>query len=228
MDKIELLNISSEINQNLLFYLLKSKNSLTNLGIISKIRQFTQTNEVFTHYTNINAKNFDLFMNQFIKKSNVILKKISWKEFEKFRLDSKKYISFVSSIIILFYMEKKLQKIIKLISEKINKLISYCNSNLSEFNEFQIKIYELTEMLNNKSNYSRILTKHNTIFSENDLLLTPKFVEFKDKEDDINNLKSNLFSSFVNIENNKIIRRDSYPSFSNITFSSLKEDISTS
>ncbi len=77
MDKIELLNISSEINQNLLFYLLKSKNSLTNLGIISKIRQFTQTNEVFTHYTNINAKNFDLFMNQFIKKSNVILKKIS-------------------------------------------------------------------------------------------------------------------------------------------------------
>ena len=228
MDKIESLNINSEINQNFLFSLLKSCNSLTNLGIISKIRQFTQTNEFFSHYTNINAKNFDLFINKFLKKSNIFIKKISCiKEFEKFRIESDKYISFISTIIILYYMEIKLQKIINLISQKINKIISYCNSSLNDFNELQEKIYQLTETLNIKSNYSRISTKHNTLLLENDIL-TPKFIEFQDKEEDINTLKSNLFLSFVNKnENNKrnqLKRRDSYTSFSNLTFSSLKEE----
>ncbi len=228
MDKIELLNINSEVNQHFLFSLLKSSNSLTNLGIISKIRQFTQTDEFFSHYTNINAKNFDLFINKFLKKSNIFIKKISClKEFKKYRIESDKYISFISTIIILYYMEIKLQKIINLISQKINKIISYCNSNLNDFNELQDKIYELTEVLNNKSNFSRNSTKYNTVFLENDML-TPKFIEFQDKDNDINNLKHNLFLSFVNknenIENHKIKRRDSYTSFSNLTFSSLKEE----
>ena len=68
MDKIELLNFSSEIEQDLLFSLLKSKNSLTNLGIISKIRQFTHNNDFFFYYININTKLFYLFIIKMIKK----------------------------------------------------------------------------------------------------------------------------------------------------------------
>ena len=105
MDTIEYLNINSELDQNLLFSLFKSKNSLTNLGIISKIRQFSQTNDFFTHYTNINAKSFDLFLNKSLKKSLLYIKKISTlKDLFKFRIESDKYISITSSIILLFYI----------------------------------------------------------------------------------------------------------------------------
>ena len=232
MDKIELLNFSSEIEQNLLFSLLKSKNSLTNLGIISKIRQFTHNNDFFSYYTNINAKSFDLFINKMIKKSTYYIKRISrLKDLVNIRIESDKYISIISSLIILYYMQLKYQKLINLISDKIEKIISFSNENNLDFHELHEKILELSQMRKNQKNFSRCSTKHNTTLSINTkikkVVSTPKFFECKDKVDE----KNNIFLSFGlenenenNLEYQKSKRIDSFTSFSNMVFSSSRKD----
>ena len=162
MDTIENLNLNSEIDQNLIFSLLKSKNSLTNLGIISKIRQFSQTNDFFTYYTNINTKSFDLFLNKSLKKSLFYIKKISaLKDLFKFRIESDKYISITSSVVLLFYILLKYQRIINIISSKIQKIISNTNSNLTDYDSLKEKINLISKNLNlnYSSNYSRISTR---------------------------------------------------------------------
>ena len=204
MDKIELLNFSSEIDQDLLFSLLKSKNSLTNLGIISKIRQFTHNNDFFSYYTNINAKSFDLFINKMIKKSTYYIKRISrLKDLVNIRIES----------------------------DKIEKIISFSNENNLDFHELHEKILELSQMRKNQKNFSRCSTKHNTTLSINTkikkVVSTPKFFECKDKVDE----KNNIFLSFgveneneKNLEYQKSKRIDSFTSFSNMVFSSSRKD----
>ena len=223
MDTIENLNLNSEIDQNLLFSLLKSKNSLTNLGIISKIRQFSQTNDFFTHYTNINAKSFDLFLNKSLKKSLFYIKKIS-------TLKSDKYIAITSSVILLYYILLKYQKLTDLISSKIQKIISNTNSYITDHDSLKEKINLISKNLNlnYRSNYSRISTKHNTYLSNINFLddvPTPKFFEFENEEK--NNNQKDLYLSFGIddniIENKNPKRRDSFTSFSNMTFSNNEE-----
>ena len=230
MDTIEYLNINSELDQNLLFSLLKSKNSLTNLGIISKIRQFSQTNDFFTHYTNINAKSFDLFLNKSLKKSLLYIKKISTlKDLFKFRIESDKYISITSSIILLFYILLKYQKLINIISSKIQKIISNVNSNIIDYDSLKEKIDLICENINYKPNYSRDSTKHNSNLSDFNFLEeipTPKFFEFGSEEKNKNYQKDFYLSFGVDdniIENKNPKRRDSFTSFSNMTFSNNEE-----
>lgn len=232
MDTIENLNLNSEIDQNLIFSLLKSKNSLTNLGIISKIRQFSQTNDFFTYYTNINTKSFDLFLNKSLKKSLFYIKKISaLKDLFKFRIESDKYISITSSVVLLFYILLKYQRIINIISSKIQKIISNTNSNLTDYDSLKEKINLISKNLNlnYSSNYSRNSTKHNTYLSNINFLddvPTPKFFEFESEEK--NNNQKDLYLSFGIdndiIENNNSKRKDSFTSFSNISFSNIKEE----
>ena len=230
MDTIENLNFNSEIDQNLLFSLLKSKNSLTNLEIISKIRQFSQTNDFFTHYTNINAKSFDLFLNKSLKKSLFYIKKISTlKDLFKFRIESDKYISITSSVILLYYILLQYQKLTDLISSKIQKIISNTNSYITDHDSLVEKINLICENLNNKPNYSRDSTKHNTNLSNINYLEdvpTPKFLEFENEENN-NNYQKDLYLSFgFNniIENKNSKRRDSFTSFSNMSFLNVNEE----
>ena len=233
-DKLYNINLSSSIDQDVLFPIYQTRTSERDLDVISKIQKFEKTIDFFSHYTNQNVSQMCKNLSLLQTTVHLFLTKLSPSQFSpSVDLSSNdEFISIISNITILNIMSLKIKTLFDLICEKTNEYSQYFllrkKSEIDE--EFKMKIEELNNVFKNPKDdsvtpsFSRATTKQNSTVvhdEEFENIPTPKFTDFEKHEEE----EDTLNFSFSDSQSTKPMKNSSLLSFSSIIESKSKEPV---
>ena len=140
LSEIQCLNISGDLNHELLYYLIKSESSEANLKLFSILQKFQKSSDFFEYYTNINTSSLKNSLQEVEKNLFSLLnaKKVK----NETNKDINQYLSSISNIILVFNIFMRIQDI-------LNKIITEDKNN---FNNCKIK-YDNIKNLNSSFIY---------------------------------------------------------------------------
>jgi len=170
LDFIKSLNLTEELKNNELYYLLKTDSSETNLQILSSLEKYNSNEELLNYYT---GQNLASVINKFNNISSTATKICNDEEKNESNSDTEKYISEFSRIIFLFSLIQKNNELLGNLLMETKKYLKkfYIDCNIQKAMKEKITscINDLmcSSIVTSKRNYSRRSTKEDTISSIN-------------------------------------------------------------
>ena len=232
LEFIKSLNLTEEVKNNEIYYLLKTDSSETNLQILSSLEKYNSNEELLNYYT---GQNLASILNIFSNLSLTVTKICNDEEKNKSISDIEKYISKFLRIIFLFSLIQKNNELLSNLLMETKKYLKkfYIDCNIQKAMKEKITSCAndlmCSSIVTSKRNYSRRSTKEDTITSTNKFTGI-NFQKFKQQENmNINqNEEEFVFSihtpKFEEEENNEIIEEIEEPK-NNSSGSSGKENL---
>ena len=170
LEFIKSFNLTEEVKNNEIYYLLKTDSSETNLEILSSLEKYNSNEELLNYYT---GQSLASVLNIFSNLSSTVTKICNDEEKNESISDTEKYISQFSRIIFLFNLIQKNNELLGNLLMETKKYLKkfYIDCNIQKAMKEKITSCAndlmCSSIVTSKRNYSRRSTKEDTITSIN-------------------------------------------------------------